>query len=185
MVFSTLESLVNQQKIAQCIEQLIMITTENLKIMLQFDRVKNPTGLKLISKGKKLIILSCPGFYFSHHLLPFTHLLRRMANRLERCAEHAMFRDLFENFFQRVDDTVILVRFGDLVLQKLRIDKTVEVQTHVVCNQQADHPQRCPAQRERVFRSRGFLVNRPEACQRVELVGQSHGDGDRVGRHVV
>jgi hypothetical protein len=48
-----------------------------------------------------------------------------------------------------------------------------------------DHPQRRPPQRIGVLAPGRLLVDRPEADQRVELVGERDGDRDRVGRHAV
>ena len=45
-----------------------------------------------------------------------------------------------------------------------------------------DHAQRGAAKREGVLRAGRLLVDRPEAGQGVELVGERHGDGDGGGR---
>ena len=50
---------------------------------------------------------------------------------------------------------------------------------------QTDDAERRAAKREGVLRAGGLLVDRPEADQRIELVGERHGDGDRVGGHAV
>jgi hypothetical protein len=58
-------------------------------------------------------------------------------------------------------------------------------QAQVVLQRQPDHAQRRAAQRIRVFRAGRLLVDGPEADQRVELVGERHGDRDRRRRHAV
>ena len=58
---------------------------------------------------------------------------------------------------------------GDLVPDDLPVDQRVEPQAQVIVDKDADHPQRRPAQRERVLRSRRLLVDGPEAGQRVDL----------------
>ena len=55
----------------------------------------------------------------------------------------------------------------------------------IVLDDQPDHPQRRPPQRIRVLAPRRLLVDRPEADQRVDLVGQRHGDAHRIGRHAI
>ena len=49
----------------------------------------------------------------------------------------------------------------------------------------ADHAQRRAPQRIRVLRSGRLLVDRPEARQNVDLVGQRDGDRHRIGRHEI
>ena len=64
-------------------------------------------------------------------------------------------------------------------------DSLPRLQPHAVLQHDPDHAQRRPAQRIRVLAPRRLLVDGPEADQRVELVGQRHGDRDRVARHAV
>src|SRR5215217_7442679 len=50
---------------------------------------------------------------------------------------------------------------------------------------QPDHAQGSPAKRVRVFRSRRLLIDRPEADERIELVGQRDRNAHRISRHAI
>ena len=58
-------------------------------------------------------------------------------------------------------------------------------QAQLVLEDDADHAQRGAAQREGVPRAGRLLADGEEADQRVDLVGQRHGDADRRGRAAV
>ena len=60
-----------------------------------------------------------------------------------------------------------------------------EAQAQAALKENPDHSQRSPPQSEWVLASGGLLVDRPEADQRVEFVGERDGDRDRVGRHII
>ena len=57
--------------------------------------------------------------------------------------------------------------------------------TQLIFENDPDHPQRRAPQRIGVLAPRRLLVDRPEADQRVELVGERDRDRDRIGRHAI
>ena len=60
-----------------------------------------------------------------------------------------------------------------------------QAQANAVLENQPDDAERRAAERKGVLGAGRLLVDRPEADQRIELVGERHGDGDRVGGHAV
>ena len=78
-------------------------------------------------------------------------------------------------------DLVLLL----LVARQVRAKLLEERQAHAVLEHDADDAERGAAERIRVLGARGLLVDGPEARERVELVGKSDGNGDRLARHLV
>ena len=64
-------------------------------------------------------------------------------------------------------------------------DRLDERKPQLILQHNPDHPQRRSPQRVGVFAAGRLLVDRPEADQRIELVGERDGDRDRRGRDAV
>ena len=104
-------------------------------------------------------------------------------HRPEGRAEDAVIGDLLQ---QLVQQGAVAGAIGiDPVTQDLRIEQTVQAEPQIVVQNQTDHPKCGTAQRKGILRSRRLFVDRPEACQQVDLVGQRHGDRHRGRGHVV
>ena len=58
-------------------------------------------------------------------------------------------------------------------------------QPQLVLDNDADHAERGTSQRVRILRAGRLFVDRPEADQRVDLVGERDRDADRIGRHQI
>ena len=65
------------------------------------------------------------------------------------------------------------------------LDATEQKKRQPILQHNPSHPQRRAPQRVWVLRPCRLLVDRPERDEHVELVGQRHADGDRVGGHAI
>ena len=116
---------------------------------------------------------------------PFRRIaLDLVDDRANRTAEHAMGGDLVQDRFQQSSLVIVICRI-DFAEQYLRIEQAVELQPHTVFQQQPDDAECGTAQRIRVLGSGGLFIDCPETGQRVELVGQRHRHGYRIGGHVI
>src|SRR5262245_7762174 len=66
-----------------------------------------------------------------------------------------------------------------------RVNYLVQREAYPILQHDADDAEGGAAKRVRVLRAGRFLVDRPEPCQHVELVGQRDSDRYRFARHVI
>ena len=76
-------------------------------------------------------------------------------------------------------------RSGRAQFLERRFNQTRQPRAKLVIENQPDNAQRRPAQRIRVLAAGRLLVDRPEADQRVDLVGERDRDRHWIGRHEI